>query len=79
MSPAKLPSKERDQIVQRLTEEPQNAEESYRLMREEYARACERLFTTTPDGTLHFAAKSVRLARKRYVRAIRELAVFTAA
>jgi len=69
MSPAKLSSNERDQILEKLIAEVQSAEESYRLMKEQYVRVMEGFLT---------AAKDTRMARKRYRRAYRVLTGFTA-
>ena len=82
MSPAKLSSNERDQILEKLIAEVQSAEESYRLMKEQYVRVMEG-FLTPPDDpqavqTVYLAAKDTRMARKRYRRAYRVLTGFTA-
>ena len=84
MSPARLFSDDREKVIQKLTILVQSAGESYRLTRDEYVQIRDRIWTTTAPGDPHAAqaimaaAKGVRMARKRYMRANRVLAGFTA-
>ncbi len=82
MSPARESGNERDQIKQKLSDEVRSAEDLYRTRNQQYVKVTDGLRAKPDDPTtvqeMYSAAREVRMARKRYRRATRLLAGFTA-